>query len=80
MNKLEKLVDKFLRNPTSLHFSEIEKVLLIAGFKKINAKGSHNKFKHPHLKYDLVIPLHNNDCKEFYKKLAAKEVEKLMEL
>jgi predicted RNA binding protein YcfA (HicA-like mRNA interferase family) len=42
------------------------------------AKGSHKKFKHSSLVTDLVIPVHNNDCKDFYKTQAAKIVKKLI--
>lgn len=76
MSKIEKLVKQFLNRPTSLRFADIEKVLLHFGFIKIEAKGSHKKFKNSHLSHDLVIPVHNNDCKDFYKKLAAQTIKK----
>lgn len=73
MTKHEKLIQKFLKNPSSLRFSQIEKTLSMAGFMEINVKsGSHRKFKHVLLQNDLIIPVHNNDCKDFYKKQAAK--------
>ena len=75
MTKIEKTVQKFLCNPETLRYTEIEKVLKFLGFDLIPAKGSHKKFKHPSLKYDLVIPVHNNDCKNFYKIHAAKIVK-----
>jgi len=75
MTKKDKLIQKFLKNPTSLHYQEIEKILLKFGFQKIHAKGSHNKFKHPLLQNDLIIPIHNKDCKSFYKKYSAKIVK-----
>ena len=75
MTKKEKLLEKFLSSPSALHYSDIEKILLLKGFKKIPAKGSHQKFKHPFLTSDLIIPIHNGDCKEFYKKLAMKSVK-----
>ena len=79
MTKLEKIIEKFLHRPTSLHYKDIEKVLLHLGFEKINVKrGSHIKFKHPHLKHDLIIPIHNNDCKDFYKKEASQEAQKVI--
>lgn len=80
MTKIEKLIEKFLNRPTSLKYSEIEKVLITIGFEKINAKGSHKKFKNSHLEHDLVIPVHNNDCKDFYKNLAAKTIKKYFNL
>jgi len=75
MTKIDKLIEQFLRNPSSLSYSKIEKILLHFSFKKINAKGSHNKFKNPAIKYDLIIPVHNKDCKKFYKKLALKIIK-----
>ncbi len=75
MTKKEKLLEKFMNTPSSLQYSDIEKILLSKGFEKIPAKGSHQKFKHPSLTSDLIIPIHNGDCKEFYKKLAMKIVK-----
>jgi predicted RNA binding protein YcfA (HicA-like mRNA interferase family) len=77
MTKINKLVEKFLLNPTSLKYRDIENILNHFGFEKINAKGSHVKFKHPQRISDLVIPVHNNDCKDFYKEKARKEINKL---
>lgn len=78
MTSLEKLFDKFLNRPASLSYIEIERVLIYVGFQKVLAKGSHMKFKHCDLKSDLVIPVHGNDCKSFYKIYAAKIVKKLI--
>lgn len=80
MTKIEKIIKQFLNQPTSLHYNDIERILLNFGFEKINAKGSHNKFKNPHLKYDLIIPIHNNDCKDFYKNSAAKIIKQLIKI
>lgn len=71
MTSLKKEIDKFLKNPGTLRYNKIEKVLLHLGFIKIPAKGSHVKFKHPKMEKDLVIPVHKNDCKLFYKEKAA---------
>lgn len=79
MSQLEKLIEKFLENPNSIKFSKIEKILKHFNFKRIEAKGSHIKFKHHKLKYDLIIPLHNNDCKNFYKELTVKIIKNLNE-
>ncbi len=72
MTRKDKLIQKFLEAPASLRYLQIEKILLEKGFEKIRAKGSHAKFKHSALQADLIIPIHHNDCKNFYKKLAAK--------
>ena len=77
MSQIQKLVEKFLKNPNSLSYSEIHKVLSYFNFEKIDAKGSHVKYKHSHFAYDLIIPVHNGDCKSFYKKEAMKRVQKI---
>lgn len=77
MTKLEKVINQFFSRPTSLKYTDIEKILLYFGFKKIQAKGSHKKFKHSTLNRDLIIPVHNNECKDFYKKQAALIVKKI---
>lgn len=74
MSKIDKLTNRFLANPKALHYPHLEKVLYRFGFIKIPAKGSHVKFKHQRLKHDLIIPVHKNDCKDFYKDLARKIV------
>lgn len=77
MSKIENLVKKFRQNPTSCRYLEIQNILIYFGFEKINAKGSHIKFKHSELTYDLVIPVHGNECKDFYKKEARKYINKI---
>lgn len=77
MSKNENLIKKFQQNPTSCRYLEIQNILIYFGFEKINAKGSHVKFKHPDLIYDFVIPVHGNECKDFYKKEAKKYINKI---
>lgn len=77
MSKKEKLLNKFFRNPGTIKYPEIETLLLDSGFIKFEAKGSHKKFKHNMIKTDLIIPVHNNDCKQFYKKYVKKLLESL---
>jgi len=77
MSQIEKLYKKFLSNPESIKFRELEKVLLHLEFERIEAKGSHVKFKHRKLTSDIVIPVHNNECKNFYKAQARKQILKL---
>ena len=62
MTKIQKLKDKFSENPSSVKYKDIENILLSYGFEKIRAKGSHIKFKHPKLKNDIVLPIHNGEC------------------
>ena len=76
MTSLDKLIKKFLENPSSLKYSQLEKILLHTGHIKIPAKGSHIKFKHQRTESNLIIPIHNNECKDFYKKLVAKHLIK----
>lgn len=77
MTSIDKLKEKLENNPFSLRYLEIEKILIYFGFEKIYTKGSHIKFKHPKLKNDLIIPIHNKDCKEFYKKQVKKFINQL---
>jgi predicted RNA binding protein YcfA (HicA-like mRNA interferase family) len=67
MSKYDKLIKKLLESPTSLRYSEIEKILIHFKFQKKQAKGSHVKFKHIEIN-DIIIPVHKNDCKDVYKK------------
>ncbi|MDP4008649.1 MAG: type II toxin-antitoxin system HicA family toxin [Candidatus Peregrinibacteria bacterium] len=77
MTQIEKLIVKFLKNPGSVRYDQIKKILLKLGFEYLPVQGgSHEKFKHHSLDRDLVIPLHHNDCKTFYKDLAAKLIIK----
>ena len=75
MSRFAKLLSKFHADPKKLDYLEIEKILIYFGCIRISAKGSHVKFKHPLAKNDLVIPIHNNDCKDFYKKSALEFVK-----
>lgn len=76
MTQTEKLLQRFFEAPESLKYRELEKVLFIKGFVKIEIKGgSHVKFKHIKLEKDLIIPVHNNDCKPFYKKEALRKIK-----
>jgi predicted RNA binding protein YcfA (HicA-like mRNA interferase family) len=80
MTQREKLVDKFLKNPSSIRYAQLRAVLEHYGFIEISAKGSHVKFKHPKLSNDLIIPLHNNECKDFYKKQAKNFIDIITKL
>lgn len=78
MTKKAKLSIKFSRNPAALTYLQIEKLLLNVGCEKVQAKGSHVKFKYPGHKPDLIIPVHNNDCKPFYKTIAYQFIKDLL--
>lgn len=45
MARFERIIQKFKESPESLHFRDIEKILYLAGYVRIPAKGSHIKFK-----------------------------------
>lgn len=78
MTQALKLLAKFKRNPESIKYVELEKILISIGFKKIKTKGSHVKFKKESLNFDIVIPVHNMDCKNFYKKQVYKQIKKYL--
>ena len=66
---------KFLKNPKSIKYRELVQILKYYGFVQIPAKGSHVKYTHHKLSRDLVIPIHNNECKEFYKEEAKQFIQ-----
>ena len=68
MTRKEKLIQKFKINPENIKYADLELILMGIWFEKIDAKGSHVKFKNKALIKDVIIPIHNNDCKAFYKK------------
>ncbi len=68
MTRAEKLLAKFVENPTALHFSKIEKMMKHLGFIDFGFQGSHKKFKHISLGIGLSIPVHHGDCKDNYKR------------
>ena len=78
MTKIEKLVEKFFNNPTTCKYSKIRELLLHYGFEDVKAKGSHVKYKHVDLARDLIIPVHNNECKDFYKKMVQGELKSIL--
>lgn len=77
MTQKDKLIKKFLVNPSTVKYQELVLILQQYGFQQISTKGSHVKFKHHRIPNDLIIPIHNNDCNKFYKKLAKEFIKKL---
>lgn len=77
MTRIGKKVEKFNQKPESVKYSDLVEILAYYGFEKINAKGSHVKFKHHQLESDMVIPIHNGECKNFYKKEVLKKVKQI---
>jgi predicted RNA binding protein YcfA (HicA-like mRNA interferase family) len=78
MSQIEKLLEKFLSNPESVKYKELDRILIHLGFMFISTKGSHKKYKHQNFPYDLIIPVHNNECKNFYKKETYKKIKDLI--
>jgi len=67
MTSIEKLIKKFLENPKSLTYNEIEKIMLKSGFVVKWWKWSHKKVKNTKTNKSIMIPIHNNDCTRVYK-------------
>jgi len=45
MGKLEKLIDKLLRDPPELSYDDVYYILTNFGFKEVSTKGSHYTFR-----------------------------------
>lgn len=45
MSKLEKLIDKLLRDPPELSYDDVYYILSNYGFEEVSAKGSHHTFR-----------------------------------
>lgn len=73
MTQQEKILETFLKNPTSLRARDIIKILTKAGFTFRDAKWSHEIYQK--WKHTITLPIHNNDCKNTYKKKALKVYE-----
>jgi predicted RNA binding protein YcfA (HicA-like mRNA interferase family) len=78
MSQIEKLLKKFAQTPQNTRYADIEKILSHLGFKEIKAKGSHVKWKHPKLRNDVIIQVHNNECKKFYKEQVSRNIRPLI--
>ena len=78
MSVIQKQIGQFLSKPRKIKYRYLVKILKHFGFRQIYTKGSHVKFKHPKLPSDLVIPVHKNECKDFYKIQAYKQLKEIM--
>ena len=78
MTSKDKLLSKFLRQPESFKYRDIEQILLYLGFIKTFGKGSHVHFGHPLLNFKIIIPIHNYECKKYYKKRVSKDIRRLI--
>jgi predicted RNA binding protein YcfA (HicA-like mRNA interferase family) len=63
-----------MNTPQNIKYSELENLLFSYWYIKIEAKGSHKKFKHKLIKEDLIIPVHKWDCKLLYKNKAKENI------
>ena len=71
MTKEEKLILKFKTSPQSISLPDLLKIMEWCGMEIIQGKGNHIICKIEN-KILIVIPLHQNDCKPFYKKKSLK--------
>ena len=75
MSRIMKIAEQLLKRPETVSYRNLRKILLFLGFKEFKIKGSHVKFKHEVLGKNIIIPVHNNECKSFYKQLTSKELK-----
>lgn len=78
MSTLAKLLKRFMESPAKVRYASIERLLLSLGFERVPAKGSHVKWKHHRLPHDLIVPVHNGECKPFYKEQIARVIQALI--
>ncbi len=78
MSQIEKLIEKFEKRPESLFYRDLSRVLTSLGCTEVQAKGSHVKWKHVELQADIIIPVHNNECKDFYKRQTRKMLDSIL--
>lgn len=78
MSQIEKLLKKFDSSPQHVRYADIEKILVYVGFENVHTKGSHVKWKHTQLRQDIIVPVHNNECKKFYKQQIRTQIHTLI--
>lgn len=66
-----------MQEPKSVKYRDLVIILDYFGFIQISTKGSHVKYNHHKLPYDLVIPVHKNECKDFYKEQVRKYIQSI---
>jgi len=71
MTKEEKLILKFKASPQSISLVDLLKLMEWLGIEIVQGKGSHIVCK-MEKEILIVIPVHQNDCKPFYKKKSLK--------
>jgi predicted RNA binding protein YcfA (HicA-like mRNA interferase family) len=78
MSQIEKLLQKFSKASHTVRYADIEKILIHVGFENIHTRGSHVKWKHKDAASDIIVPVHNNECKRFYKQQIQKQIHSLI--
>lgn len=78
MSQIEKLLQKFNRAPQTVRYADIERILRHVGFEHIHTRGSHAKWKHRALLHDIIVLVHNNECKKFYKQQIYTQIRPLI--
>ena len=58
MSKKQKLLQKLLRKPKDLRFEELERIIIMFGYRLDRSKGSHFSYLKDG-RYPLVIPKHS---------------------
>jgi len=64
-----------MKNPANVSYKDLQKILGWYEFEKIEAKGSHVKYKHRLFDRDLIIAVHKNECKQYMKKEAHRRIK-----
>ena len=73
MSKKQKLLKKLLRKPKDLRFEELERIILMCGYRLDRSKGSHFSYvREGHL--PLIIP-RNSPVKSCYIKMVLNAIE-----
>ncbi|GBF81873.1 type II toxin-antitoxin system HicA family toxin [Aphanothece sacrum] len=76
MSKLEKLIQKLLRDPPELSYDEVYYILTNFGFQEISNQGSHHTFRSEN-KLKITIPKKGGQT---VKRTYLKQIVKLLEL
>lgn len=65
MTQIEKLIEKFQNNPSSISASDLGKLIIYKGGVKSKGKGSHTNYKMPNWEIITLAP-HGNKLKKVY--------------
>lgn len=67
MTRIEKLLKKFIQNPTSVDGAELDKILRTRNYLPSIRNSSHITYKKQGVDEILTLPLHHWDIKPIYK-------------